>query len=196
VNLKSAKLMGGIGAILTLCVFIPILGWLLAIAGLVLILIALRNIAEVVKENKIFSNYLIGALLKIVDVFILIFGLVIIIVRGLIPIGTWNWMSTEWSSQYIGPWSWESIGIGVLIGIIVLILVFWAINIIGALLIKSSFDKISDETGEKNFRIAGLLLLIGAIIPLIGAVVEFVGNIFEIVSFFSIPDNIEKKEKT
>jgi len=85
------------------------------------------------------------------------------------------------------------------LGIILLLLVAWVISIIGSYFIKSSFDEISKKTGEKNFKTAGLLLFLGAILLIAfgtGAIVSLVGGIFEIIAFFSLPDELAKPEET
>jgi len=61
--------------------------------------------------------------------------------------------------------------------------------------VKKSFDLIGESLSNQNFKIAGLLLFIGAILLIvfgIGALVMFVGEIFEIIGFFTLPDEIEK----
>ncbi|PIV56122.1 MAG: hypothetical protein COS15_02275, partial [Caldiserica bacterium CG02_land_8_20_14_3_00_36_38] len=73
-DLKTAKLMGGIGAILTLLSFIPSIGWLLSIVGFVLVLLAVKTISDEVKESKIFSDYLVAVVLSVVSVLVLFFG--------------------------------------------------------------------------------------------------------------------------
>ncbi|PIP49668.1 MAG: hypothetical protein COX13_02685, partial [Caldiserica bacterium CG23_combo_of_CG06-09_8_20_14_all_35_60] len=73
-DLKTAKLMGGIGAILTLFIVIPVIGWLLGIAGLVLVLISVKTISDLTKEHKIFTNYLVAAILSFVGSLALLFG--------------------------------------------------------------------------------------------------------------------------
>jgi uncharacterized membrane protein len=176
-DLKTAKLMGGIGAILTLFSFIPHIGWSLSIVGFVLVLIAVKTISDEVKESKIFSDYLVAVVLSVISVLILFIGGVASIfgIMGMFMRGT--------TGLHLGTFS--------MFGVILLFLVAWVIAIIGSYFTKSSFEQISEKTGEKNFKTAGLLLFLGAILLIafgIGAIVSLVGGIFEIIAFFSLPD--------
>ncbi len=186
-DLKTAKLMGGIGAILTLLSFIPSIGWLLSIVGFVLVLLAVKTISDEVKESKIFSDYLIAVVLSVVSLLVLFFG-------GIASI----FGIMRMFMQGAGLMGLRSRAFSAL-GIILLLLVAWVISIIGSYFIKSSFDEISEKTGEKNFKTAGLLLFLGAILLIAfgtGAIVSLVGGIFEIIAFFSLPDELAKLEET
>jgi len=186
-DLKTAKLMGGIGAILTLLSFIPSIGWLLSIVGFVLVLLAVKTISDEVKESKIFSDYLVAVVLSVVSVLVLFFG-GIASIFGIIRMFMQGARSMGLRSGAFSAF-----------GIILLLLVAWVISIIGSYFIKSSFDEISEKTGEKNFKTAGLLLFLGAILLIAfgtGAIISLVGGIFEIIAFFSLPDELVKPEET
>ena len=49
-TLGQAKTYGGVGSILAHLLPVPSIGWLLSIAGLVLILFAVKYISEIVKD--------------------------------------------------------------------------------------------------------------------------------------------------
>jgi hypothetical protein len=51
-SLSQAKTYGGIGSLLVLLSPVPSVGWILAIAGFVLTLIAVKNISDVVKDSR------------------------------------------------------------------------------------------------------------------------------------------------
>jgi uncharacterized membrane protein len=203
-DLKTAKLMGGIGAILTLFIVIPVIGWLLGIAGLVLVLISVKTISDLTKEHKIFTNYLVAAILSFVGSLTLLFGGAALIFT-VFGDGTRNFamgpgmMAHKLFGEGImgsGIWKEWQPG-GAIIGIIILILVVLAILIIGSYFTKSSFDKISEKTGEKNFKTAGLLIFLGSILLVLfgaGVIVLLVGVIFEIIAFFSLPDKLAEPE--
>jgi uncharacterized membrane protein len=203
-DLKTAKLMGGIGAILTLFIVIPVIGWLLGIAGLVLVLISVKTISDLTKEHKIFTNYLVAAILSFVGSLTLLFGGAALIFT-VFGDGTRNFamgpgmMGHKLFGEGImgsGIWKEWQPG-GAIIGIIILILVVLAILIIGSYFTKSSFDKISEKTGEKNFKTAGLLIFLGSILLVLfgaGVIILLVGVIFEIIAFFSLPDKLAEPE--
>ena len=67
-KLGEAKILGGIGALLSLLVLIPTIGFIIGIVGLVLIFIAVKYIAEEAKNNSIFQNYLMNFILQIIAI--------------------------------------------------------------------------------------------------------------------------------
>lgn len=207
-NLRTAKLLGGIGGILSLCAIIPTIGWLLGIAGIILVLISVKNISDITKEKKIFSRFLLSFVLGIVNGVVVIIGIFIsifTIFRQNSPwfwerlsqgFRNWDWGEFEnWANSYFSTLNWPQFIYNVLMTIIILFVISWIINIISAYFLKSSFDEITNKTQEKNFSTSGLLIFIGAIIPFLGLFVAFVGNIFKIIAFFSLPDTLEKPEE-
>ena len=61
-TLESSKTLGGIGAILLFIGVIPFLQylWVIGIVGVILIMVALHDFANVYKESGIFSNAMYG----------------------------------------------------------------------------------------------------------------------------------------
>jgi uncharacterized membrane protein len=168
VSLKEIKFLGGIGSILIVLSLIPVGGFLFELIGLILILIALKKLTDVSKEERIFSNFLIGSILRVI-------GSVI----GLVVIGI---SVIQWIKGAKG-------GINFLIP--------WVLLSIGGYFSLQSFRKIAQFCKEKLFATAGILIFIGTILRviLIGYVVEFFGNLLTIVSFFSLKDELIIKEE-
>ncbi|ASJ04357.1 DUF996 domain-containing protein [Thermococcus barossii] len=166
-ELKNAKLLGGVGAILTL------VG--LGFVGFILKLFAVKDIAEATGRGEIFSKYLWAAILNIVAALILVASL-------------WGVMfamgSSESPEAIVG-----AMGIG---GIIAAIIMF-----VGVWFMKQSYDMISEETGVGTFHTTALLYLAGAIlIPIgLGLVILLVAAILEIVAFFSLPEELAKPDE-
>ena len=75
-SLSQAKAMGGVGSILVLLSFVPSVGFVLGLVGLVLVLIAVKQISDAVNDREIFNNVLIAVILQIVGVAILTFAVV------------------------------------------------------------------------------------------------------------------------
>lgn len=71
-ELKEAKYLGGIGAVLNLVSYA--VGGILAIAGYVLILLALNKISKIFNDDEVFKKYLYGVVLWIIAVLIVIFA--------------------------------------------------------------------------------------------------------------------------
>lgn len=170
-DLKTAKNIGGIGAILTILSVVPTVGWVVSLIGFILVLIAIKTIADAVGKNKIFTDYIIAAVLNIVSSIMLAVGGIAAFLRLF--------------RQGFGGFA--AIGIAVLI-------IGWILSVVGGYFVKSSFDGINQATGEKNFKTAGLFIFIGSILQIIvvGFIVSFIGIIFEVIGFFSLPDALVK----
>jgi len=66
-SLSQAKTLGGIGAILALLFWVPAhVGIVLLIVGLVLMLFAVKNIANILGDQAIFSNMMYSVILAII----------------------------------------------------------------------------------------------------------------------------------
>jgi len=174
-TMKDAKMLGGIGAILSLLSFVPRVGTVLAIAGLVLVLVAVKYISDVVNEPKIFKDVLMAVIIEIVGV-VLLFTVVF--------------------AAFLSPAFWASImrpraAIFTAAGVAILGLVaLWVCLLIGAVLIKRAYERIAELTKVDLFKTTGLLYLIGAALTIIivGLLVTLVAKILEAVSFFSLPE--------
>jgi uncharacterized membrane protein len=59
-SLSQAKTLGGVGSILVLLGAIPNVGFVLAIVGFILILVAVKNVSESVNEPGIFNDMIIA----------------------------------------------------------------------------------------------------------------------------------------
>jgi len=185
VDLRNAKLMGGIGAILPLVGSLFLkrvygLSFILSITSIVLILMALNEISNKVENHEIFSNYFTGFILQIIGYIVLI---IFAVVGGLALI-------FRFGMGFIG--GLRSLGIPAAL----LLFAFYVLIVVSFYYVKKSFDLIGESLSNENFKTAGLLLFIGAILLIvfgIGALVMFVGEIFEIVGFFTLPDEIEKE---
>jgi uncharacterized membrane protein len=184
VDLRNAKLMGGIGAILPLVGSLFLkrvygLSFILSITSIVLILMALNEISNKVGNHEIFSNYFTGFILQIIGYIVFI---IFAVVGGLALI-------FRFGMGFMG--GLRSLGIPAAL----LLFAFYILIVVSFYYVKKSFDLIGESLSNPNFKTAGLLLFIGAILLIvfgIGVLVMFVGEIFEIVGFFTLPDEIEK----
>jgi len=175
-DLKSAKTLGGVGAILMLVgVFVPFL----SIVGLILVFLGVKNISEAVNDSKIKSDFVLSVVLGIIAV-ILVFA------APFIAFGGFGLASMN----YTDP-------IGAIGSAIALCLVIWIIAVIfyilSAVYLKKSFDSIAQYTRVDMFKTAGLIYLIAAILMfiLIGSFIMIIAYILMIVAFFGLPDVIQ-----
>lgn len=167
-SLESDKTLAGVGAILVaIGSFFPIL----SLIGIILVLIAMKGLAEYYNENGIFENALYG----------LIFGIIgivaaIVLFFGAIFAGVFVWGA---------PPTFPIVTIVLVIMSLVVMFIFFLLQ---AIFYRKSFTLLSEKTGEKIFDTAGLLLLIGAILTIIivGLVLLLVAWILVTIGFFSI----------
>ena len=67
-DFKNAKMFGGIGSILMLVgFFIPSIGLIVTLVGAILVIIAVKQISEELKDDDIFKNYLMYFILFIIS---------------------------------------------------------------------------------------------------------------------------------
>jgi len=159
-SLESNKTLGGIGAIL---LAIPFLN----IVGIILVLIAMKGMAEYYNDDDIFKNALYGFIFGVVGVIALV-AVILMFAFGFAVV-----------SPVVTPFA----GFGLFIIAVILLYVF---SLIGAIFYRNSLNKLSEKSGEQMFDTAGSILLIGAAIPLIGEILKFVAWILVAVGFFNI----------
>jgi len=180
--LSQAKTFGGIGAILSLVGAFSY--GILTIVGIVLILIAVKYIADAFRNDDIFKNYLISFILRFVSIFIAIVSFIAIL--GVDTLFKW---------RHINEIE-KSIGAAhIVFALLVALIILWVIFLVASIFLKRSYYEIAEKTGVSMFHTTGLLYLVGAAttIILIGFLIIFIAKIFEIISFFSLPEEIKEE---
>jgi uncharacterized membrane protein len=185
-------MFGGIGAILMLVGgFIPSVGPIASIVGLLLLFIAVKNISELTQDNEIFKNYLIHFLISIVA----IIALFVIMLVAFGAVGGFTWISgleTAEITDFESFW----VNFGTILGACILALVVsWILYIIAAIYLRRSYNRIAEKTKVDLFKTTGTVYFIGAItaIVLIGFLILLIARIIEIIAYFSLPDNLPEK---
>jgi len=171
-SLESNKTLGGVGALLVaIGSFFPIL----SLVGIILVLIAMKGLAEYYDEEDIFQNALYGFIFGIIGI---VAAIVIFFAAFFGPRG-FGMMQWEW------PFTFPIVTLVLIITGLVVMFVFFLLQ---AVFYRKSFTILSEMSGEKIFDTAGLLLLIGAILTIIivGLVLLLVAWILVTVGFFSI----------
>jgi len=183
-KLSEAKTLGGVGAILTILLVIPVLGWILAIVGVVLLLVAVKYISDTVGDAAIFRNMIVAVVLAVVG---LILGVAVILGSVLSYVGLSS-LSGLTAIKSVTPSTPGVMGLvaGVILGLVAL----WVLLVVSAVFSRRAYDSMAGALGVGMFRTAGLLYLIGAATAIIfvGFIIVFVAIILNIVAFFSIPD--------
>jgi uncharacterized membrane protein len=178
VNISTQKMLGGIGSILILLVFMPeTVAILLGIVGIVLLLISMYQLSNILGKPNIFKKVLMGFILNIVStVMAFAFGLVA---------GISSFTSIRGETGAI-----LRLGLGVIVAIIVV----YAISLAAFYFFKEAYDILAQAIAHNLFKVAGLLLFIGGITTILfglGLLLIIVGYVVLAVAFFTAPKEVE-----
>lgn len=159
-TLSNAKMFGGIGSIL---IFIPFV----SIIGYILMIVAVKDIADFVEDRSIFTGVLIAAGTGIVGA-----------VAGAVVIA-FSFLSKGFTFGVSGL---AGIGAGLFIA--------WVFLIISAVFLRRAYDTMATKLGVGTFRTAATLYLVGAVltIVLLGFILLLVAEIVQAIAYFSIPE--------
>ncbi|MDA4128100.1 MAG: DUF996 domain-containing protein [Thaumarchaeota archaeon] len=184
-TLSSAKTLGGVGSILLLLGAAPSVGFALAIAGFVMVLVAVKYISDLLTDKSIFNNMLIAVILGIIGV----------ATAGLLVVGSvLRFIGLGYTN--FGPGSVSTAiptdVVGLLVALVLGLIVAWVFLLVSSVFLRRSFTTIANRLGVGMFSTAGLLFLIGAALAIIiiGFALIFVAEILMIVAFFSLPDQV------
>lgn len=180
-TMKDAKLLGGIGSILTLLGGVPHLG-AAALVGYVLILIAVKYISDITGDKKIFDNMLISVIAIIAGLVIAIIAIIGVVL----------------SAIFAAPRTYTFMPGAIILSIIAPLIVVWAALTFGAYYLRKAYDQIAAYTGVEMFKTAGLLYLIGAAttIVIVGLLIMLVANVLQTVAFFTLPDTYQPRPRS
>jgi len=192
-TLETSKILGGVGALLM--VLTPFFGTytaVLGLVGLILVMVALKGLADHYGEKGIFNNALYGAILAIVGIVVFIAIIVMTAIGFLSALGID--LSTVWSDPAVlSSINWEELitldaiwpYIAAILGSFVLLFVF---VVVASIFLRKSLNMVSEKTSVGLFGTTGLLILIGAVLTIIGIglILLWIALILLTVSFFSI----------
>lgn len=197
-DLRNAKTIGGIGTILLCLSFIPAIGVLFAIPGVILVLVSLNEIARKLNESRIFNNYLISVILNAISVLVAVTGLVytaFLFMSSVIklPFEEFSNVSPEVLFNRIFSQGellsiMESFGKWLWIVLLVLVIIY-ALMVVSGYFIKESLNEVGEKLNDSNFKTAGLLIFLGNLLSILfglGFIIVLVGDIFLAIAFFSI----------
>ena len=199
--LETARNLGGVGALLLviagLAFFANAAFALLGLVGIILILIALKGMADTFSDGRIFNNGLYSLIVIIVGVFAFIGALIASFLffignlpdwaRPYVDAKNWQGLATAFQNRAMDPASFGSLF--TLIGAVLLaLIVLFVFAVIAMLFLRRSLGILSTKTGVGLFGTSGLLLLIGAVLTpiLIGFLLIWIGWILLTVAFFSV----------
>ncbi len=170
-DVKSIKTLGGLGALFLVLSWLPYLGFLLAIVGLVLLAIALKKVSDAAPERGIFTNFIIAFLVNFVGGLIAMFGGLF----SMLP-----FMAGDENTMAIG------IGLGTIVAFVIGYIAFVA----SGYYYKKCFTDTGDVLNQPLFKTAGNVIFWGSVagIIIIGFLVVWIGWILVTVAFFTLPD--------
>ena len=195
--IETSKILGGIGALLMFIGIIPYINYfgVIELVGLILVMVALYNLGSYYKEGGIFNNALYGLIMGIVGGVISIAVVVITVLSSLTDFlytifPDWNgdWNALSGLTPNLSNLSLDNI-MPFVTGIIVVLIVLWVFSIISAFFIRRSLGTLSTKSGVGLFSMAGLLLLIGAVLIIlfgIGLILIWISALLLAIAFFKI----------
>jgi uncharacterized membrane protein len=196
-SIETSKILGGVGALLMFIGIIPYINYFGAIelVGLILVMIALYNLASHYGERGIFNNALYGLIIGIVGGVISIAAVIIVVLTSLTDFlytlfPDWNgdWTALSGLTPDPSNFSMDSI-VPFLAGIFAVLIILWVFAIIATFFIRRSLGTLSARSGVGLFSTAGLLLLIGAVLIIlfgIGLILIWISALLLAIAFFQI----------
>jgi len=165
---------------------VPSVGALLGIVGFVLMLVAIRDIAEIAGDKSIFNNMLVAVGVAIVGIVV---GALVVVGSVLRFVGLNNLNfgpNYSFNPSTVPSGDWVALIGSVILGLAVV----WVMLLVSAVYVRRTYRSISLKLKVSMFETAGLVYLIGAAttIILVGFLLLFVAQILVVVAFFSIED--------
>lgn len=196
-TLESNKTLGGVGALLL--VVSPLLGFVagvfssvLWLIGLILVLIAMKGLADHYNEGGIFNNSLYGVILTIVGGVVFVAAIIVGAAGFLSALNLdFTTLSTDPAAFSAIDWQ-ELVNFDIIIDFLVIVVVgliiLFLFAVVAAIFYRKSLTTLAEKTGVGLFSTAGLLLLIGAVLTIIaiGFLLVWVALILLTVAFFQI----------
>ncbi len=187
-TLSQAKAMGGVGSILVLLSFVPSIGLILGIVGLVMVLLAVKQISDAVNEKEIFNNVLMAVILQIVGIGILTFA----VIGGVLSMFAMGSFVGSPFDGYGGFGAMSEGAVFAFLGFFVVgLIAMWIVLIIAARFLRRGYERIAARTGTQMFGTVGRWYYYGALllIVLVGFIIILIAEILQIVAFFSLPES-------
>ena len=196
-EIGTTKILGGVGAILMFIGIIPYVNYLgiLCIIGLILVMVALYNLASYYAEGGIFNNALYGLIAGIVGVAVAAGAIVLTVLTSLTDFlyelfPTWdgNWSSLSGLTPDPSNLSLDALW-PFLTGIFIALVVLWVFAIISAYFARRSLTTLSARSGVGLFGTAGMLLLIGAVLIIafgLGLILMWISVLIFAIAFFTM----------
>jgi uncharacterized membrane protein len=196
-TIETSKTLGGVGAILMFVGIIPVINsyGVIELIGLILVMVALYNLASYYTERGIFNNAFYGLIAGIVGGVIAAGTVILAVLTSLTDFlytiyPSWNgdWSALSGLTPDTSNLSLDAI-VPFLTGLFAALLILWIFAIIGFYFVRRSLTSLSAKSGVGLFSTAGLLMLIGAVLIIaigIGLLLIWISMLLLAIAFFSI----------
>jgi uncharacterized membrane protein len=210
VTLESSKILGGIGAILlfigVITFFVQPFLAILGLIGIILVLVAMHDLASYYKESGVFNNALYGFIAGIVGIvvtgitFVYLFFYTSVLTDFLYKIyPSWNGDLSTLSGLTANTSNISlSDATPILESFFLVLVVFWIFSIIAAFFARRSLKALSAKASVGLFSTAALLLLIGGFLAIafIGFILMWIALLLIAIAFFQIKPQPEQPVAT
>ncbi len=196
-SIETSKILGGLGALLMFIGVIPYISYfgIIELVGIILVMVALYNLASHYREGGIFNNALYGVITGIVGAVISVVVAIIAVVNSLTDFlykvfPNWNgdWASLSGQTPDVSNLTPADV-LPFVTGIIAVFIVLWVFSIITAFFIRRSLGTLAAKSNIHLFSTAGLLLLIGAVLIILfgfGLILIWISALLLAIAFFQI----------
>ena len=195
--METSKTLGGVGAILMFIGIIPVLNtyFVIELVGLILVMVALYNMASYYTERGIFNNALYGLIAGIVGgvvavgtIFMSVLTSLTDFLYAIYPDWNGDWASISGLTPDPTNLSLEAI-VPFLTGLFAALLILWVFAIIATFFVRRSLISLSAKSGVGLFSTAGLLMLIGSVLIIalgIGLLLIWISTLILAIAFFTM----------
>ena len=196
-TIETNKALGGVGAILMFIGIIPVISSyaIIELIGLILVMVALYNLASYYTERGIFNNALygliagiVGGVIAAVVVFVAVITSLTDFLYQIFP--TWNgdWTALSGLTPDVSNLNPTDI-LPFVGGILGALAILWIFTIIAAFFVRRSVVSLSEKSGVGLFSTAGLLMLIGSVLIIafgLGLILIWISALLLAIAFFQI----------
>jgi uncharacterized membrane protein len=196
-SIETSRILGGIGALLMFIGIFPYINYfgVVDLVGLILVMVALYDLAGHYSARGIFNNALYGLIIGIVGGVTAIAAVIITVLTSLkdflytlFPDWNGDWTALSGLTPDPTNFSLESL-VPFLVGLVAVFVIFWVFAIIAAFFVRRSLGTLSEKSDVGLFSIAGLLLLIGAVLVIVfgvGFILMWISALLLAIAFFQI----------
>ena len=164
---------------------------IISLIGIILVLIALKGLADYYAEAGIFNNALYAVITAIVGGIATAAVALIALVGFFSELGVNIGNIADWSTDFTSM-DWTSLGFDVIgnfvASVLLALVVLFVFVVITAIFLRKSLGLLSNKTGVGLFGTTGLLILVGAVLTIIaiGLILIWIAVLILAIAFFQM----------